>query len=129
MLKANSTATIQSGNGYKRMFRENKLTLGIFFPLESFAGDIPAMQDQERLAKLTETLGFAALWFRDVPLRDPFFGDTGQIFDVWVYLSWIAAHTKDITLATGSVIYRSGIRCIARKLLHLSINYQMADWY
>jgi luciferase-type oxidoreductase len=104
VLKANSTATIQSGNGYKRMFIENKLTLGIFFPLESFAGDIPAMQDQERLAKLTEALGFAALWFRDVPLRDPTFGDTGQIFDVWVYLSWIAAHTKDITLATGSVI-------------------------
>lgn len=104
MLEVNKTASIQSGNGYKRMFVENKLTLGIFFPLESFDGDVPAMQDQERLAKLTEALGFAALWFRDVPLRDPSFGDVGQIFDVWVYLSWIAAQTKDITLATGSII-------------------------
>lgn len=104
MLQVNSTATIQSGNGYKRMFVENKLTLGIFFPLESYARDVPVMQDQERLAKLTEKLGYAALWFRDVPLRDPTFGDVGQIFDVWVYLSWIAAQTKEISLATGSII-------------------------
>lgn len=104
MLEVNSSATIESGNGFKRMFVENKLSLGIFFPLESFESDVPAMQDQERLAKLTEELGYAALWFRDVPLRDPSFGDVGQIFDVWVYLSWIAAQTKDIALATGSVI-------------------------
>jgi len=104
VLEVNSSATIESGNGFKRMFVENKLSLGIFCPLESYERDVPAMQDQERLAKLTEELGYAALWFRDVPLRDPSFGDVGQIFDVWVYLSWIAAQTKDITLATGSVI-------------------------
>jgi luciferase-type oxidoreductase len=104
VLEVNSTATVQSGNGFRRLFVENKLTLGIFCPLESFDGDVPAMQDQERLAKMTEALGYAALWFRDVPLRDPTFGDVGQIFDVWVYLSWLAAQTKEITLATGSVI-------------------------
>jgi luciferase-type oxidoreductase len=26
------------------------------------------------------------------------------VFDPWVYLGWIAAHTKDIALATGSII-------------------------
>ena len=79
MLEVNSNVSIQSGNGFKRMFVENKLTLGIFFPLESYNTDVPTMQDQERLAKLTESLGYAALWFRDVPLRDPSFGDVGQI--------------------------------------------------
>jgi luciferase-type oxidoreductase len=49
-------------------------------------------------------LGYAALWFRDVPLRDPNFGDVGQVFDPWVYLGWIAAQTKTIALATGSII-------------------------
>ena len=62
------------------------------------------MRDQERLARRAEELGFAALWVRDVPLRDPTFGDIGQIYDPWVYLGWIAAQTRDIALATGSIV-------------------------
>src|SRR4029079_1702567 len=45
-----------------------------------------------------------ALWTRDVPLRDPNFGDVGQIYDSWVWLGWIAAQTPTIALATGSII-------------------------
>ncbi|MBN3560779.1 LLM class oxidoreductase [Amphritea spongicola] len=86
------------------MFKQGHLTLGLFMPLESYAGDVPVMADQEQLAALAEEYKFAALWFRDVPLRDPTFGDVGQIFDVWVYLAWIAAHTRKIALATGSVV-------------------------
>ena len=41
---------------------------------------------------------------RDVPLRDPSFGDIGQVYDPWVYLGWIAAHTQTIALATGSIV-------------------------
>jgi luciferase-type oxidoreductase len=41
---------------------------------------------------------------RDVPLRDPSFGDIGQVYDPWVYLGWIAAQTRTIALATGSII-------------------------
>ena len=44
------------------------------------------MRDQVALAQRAERAGFAALWFRDVPLRDPSFGDVGQVFDPWVYL-------------------------------------------
>jgi luciferase-type oxidoreductase len=62
------------------------------------------MRHQEQLARRAEELGFAALWFRDVPLRDPNFGDIGQVFDPWVYLGWIAAQTRTIALATGSII-------------------------
>jgi len=89
---------------FQRMFAPNRLSLGVFFPIESFLGDRPTMADQANLAARAEELGFAALWFRDVPLRDPAFGDVGQIFDPWVYLGFIAAQTTRIALATGSIV-------------------------
>jgi luciferase-type oxidoreductase len=91
--------------GFQRMFAENRLTLGVFFPIEAYTGSIPTMQSQIELAIKAEELGFAALWFRDVPLNDPNFGDVGQIFDPWVYLGYVAARTKTISLATGSIIF------------------------
>lgn len=62
------------------------------------------MQDQMALARLAEQANFSALWFRDVPLRDPSFGDIGQVFDPWVYLGYVTAHTRHIALATGAII-------------------------
>lgn len=91
--------------GFQRMFSQAQLTLGVFFAIESYKGDTPTMRNQVELARKAEQLGFAALWFRDVPLRDPSFGDVGQIYDPWVYLGYIAAHTSNIALATGSVIF------------------------
>lgn len=92
--------------GYSRMFQENNLTLGLFFPLESYEGSIPEMniEKQMKLAKRAEELNFAALFVRDVPLYDPHFGDVGQIYDPWVYLGYIAAHTENIALGTASII-------------------------
>lgn len=98
------TARVGEANGFQRMFAPGRLTLGVFFPIEAFKGDQPTMRNQEHLARRAEELGFAALWFRDVPLRDPSFGDIGQIYDPWVYLGWIAAQTRTIALATGSII-------------------------
>lgn len=84
------------------MFAENKLTLGVFFPIEAFeVGSNPTMQNQVELAQLAERLRFSAVWFRDVPLLDPSFGDVGQMYDPWVYLGYIAAKTNTISLATG----------------------------
>lgn len=98
--------TLASGAapGFHRMFAPGQLTVGVFFPIEAFAGDQPAMRDQEALAVRAEALGFDALWFRDVPLRDPDFGDVGQVFDPWVYLGHIAARTRHIALATGAIV-------------------------
>ena len=62
------------------------------------------MANQVALARRASELGFAALWFRDVPLLDPRFGDAGQIYDPWTYLGFIAARTRDIALATGSIV-------------------------
>lgn len=104
MLAANKTACVTEANGFQRMFAPGGLTLGVFFPIEAFKGDQPTMRNQEHLARRAEELGYAALWFRDVPLRDPNFGDIGQVYDPWVYLGWIAAQTRTIALATGSII-------------------------
>ncbi len=91
-------------NGYNTIFQPGRLTLGIFFPIESYSGNIPKMKNQVELAQKAEALGFSALWFRDVPMHVPSFGDTGQIYDPWVYLGFIAAQTKNIALVTGSII-------------------------
>ena len=69
MLNVNRAARIDDNAAFQRMFKPRLLTLGLFFPIEAFARDEPAMRDQERLARRAEELGFAALWFRDVPLR------------------------------------------------------------
>ncbi len=87
------------------MFAPGRLTLGVFFAIESYKGDTPSMTNQVDLALRAERFGFAALWFRDVPLRDPDFGDVGQIYDPFVFLGYIAAQTSNIALATGSIIF------------------------
>ena len=104
MPKVNDRAHAGEHIGFSKMFAPARLTLGVFFPIEAFQRDEPTMRDQERLARRAEDLGFSALWFRDVPLRDPSFGDVGQIYDPWVYLGWIAAQTRTIAFATGSII-------------------------
>jgi luciferase-type oxidoreductase len=104
MLKAQKAISIDSSPGFRRMFVPGQLSLGVFFPIEAFKGDEPTMREQPSLALRAEELGFAGLWTRDVPLRDPNFGDLGQVYDPWVWLSWIAAHTSTIALATGSII-------------------------
>lgn len=89
--------------GFARTYRPAKLTLGLFFPIESFDGLVPQMEQQAERARQAEALGFAALWLRDIPLADPTFGDLGQIHDPFVYLGYLAAHTERIALATGAI--------------------------
>jgi luciferase-type oxidoreductase len=86
------------------MFARERLTLGLFFAIESYEGDIPAMVGQIDLARTAEAAGFAAVWARDVPLRDPTFGDVGQIYDPWVWLGYLTASTTSIALATGAIV-------------------------
>ena len=86
------------------MLTPDKLTLGVWFPIEAYQGPNPTMQNQERRAAFIEAAGFESLWFRDVPLLDPDFGDIGQIYDPWVYMGYMAAKTSTIRLATGSII-------------------------
>ncbi len=96
----------ENHRGYNQMFKENELTLGLLFPLESYKGDSPKMDiaEQMSLAKKAENFKFASLFVRDVPLRDPWFGDVGQIYDPFVFLGYLAAHTEKIALGTSSIL-------------------------
>ncbi|MFO7248701.1 MAG: LLM class oxidoreductase [Bacillota bacterium] len=104
MARVAGTASKPVHPGFEQMFQPGRLTLGVFFPIEAFEGANPTMRNQVALAQRAEALGFTALWFRDVPLLDPNFGDIGQIYDPWVYLGYIAAQTRSIALVTGAII-------------------------
>ncbi|MGO1922710.1 MAG: LLM class oxidoreductase [Jeotgalicoccus sp.] len=99
-------AQFQEHKGFKRMFKEDKLTLGLDFPLEAYKGSFPRMnlEEQMMLAKQAEDYGFAALTVRDAPLYDPNFGDVGGLYDPFMFLTYAAAHTKSIALTTGSIV-------------------------
>jgi luciferase-type oxidoreductase len=104
MLMPSPDKAPQSNPGFSRMFARNRLTLGVTFPLESYASDAPTMRNQIALAKVVEQTGFAALGVRDVPLRDPDFGDLGQIYDPWTWLGYVAGHTESIALLTAAIV-------------------------
>jgi luciferase-type oxidoreductase len=99
--------------GYRRLFGGDDLTFGVGFPISG--GGVPARDadtarppppiDRElELATRAETLGFDGLWARDVPLYWPSFGDAGQVFDTWPWLSHVAAQTEEIALGTASIV-------------------------
>ncbi|MFC5587701.1 LLM class oxidoreductase [Sporosarcina soli] len=96
----------QSHHGFVRAFKEHHLTLGLTFPLEAYKGSFPTMdlESQMTLAKKAEKLGFASLFVRDSPLYDPTFGDVGALYDPWVFLSYVSAHTDRIALGTASIV-------------------------
>ncbi|MGW3248097.1 LLM class oxidoreductase [Streptomyces sp. NPDC001070] len=87
-----------------RAFPGGRMTLGVITPLEGFGGPVPSLAGHVALIRQAEQAGFASVWVRDVPLLDPRFGDTGQVFDPWVYLGHLAAHTTSITLGTSSIV-------------------------
>ena len=99
-----STLSYRSQPGFSRTFSIDRLTLGLFLPIETFAGTVPSMEHQVERVRLAETMGFAAVWLRDIPLLDPNFGDVGQVYDPFVYLGYLAAQTEEIALGTGSII-------------------------
>lgn len=90
--------------GFKRMFAKDKLTVGIYYPIASYDGDIPNLVGQEKLAEQADLGGFSAIWSRDVPLRDPYFGDVGHVMDPWIWMAHMISHVKTAALATGSII-------------------------
>jgi luciferase-type oxidoreductase len=90
--------------GYRRLFDRDGLTFGAGFPLTGANRSTPDVADELRLAEHAEAVGFDGLWARDVPTYWPKFGDAGQTFDTWPWLSHVAAHTDDIALGTSSVV-------------------------
>lgn len=104
-IRGADAATFAGHPGYRRMFEQHQLTLGIFLPLRFYEGDMSVLTGQADLVSEIDRLGFAATWVRDVPLYDPSFGDAGQLFDPFTYLAYLAARTKQVSLVTGSAIF------------------------
>ncbi|GAB4235796.1 MAG: LLM class oxidoreductase [Kiloniellaceae bacterium] len=91
--------------GYSAVFRPNWLSLGVVVPIESYADSpVPSMDAHLERVRLVESLGFSAVWLRDVPFNVPSFGDAGQIHDPFVYLGLLAGQTRRITLGVASII-------------------------
>ncbi|MGJ8571255.1 MAG: LLM class oxidoreductase [Hoeflea sp.] len=91
--------------GYDRVFQFDRLSIGLVVPLETYAtSPVPAMDRHLERVALAESLGFAAVWLRDVPFNVPSFGDAGQVFDPFVYLGLLAGRTKQIALGVSSII-------------------------
>jgi luciferase-type oxidoreductase len=89
---------------YKKMYQKDKMTLGFVLPTEKMTGPTPKMENQLHLARTIENFGFSALWLRDVTIQNLHIDDNGQMFDIWIYLTYLAAHTKHIALGTASVV-------------------------
>ncbi|ELY53262.1 TIGR03571 family LLM class oxidoreductase [Natronolimnohabitans innermongolicus] len=90
--------------GYRRLFDDDGLSFGVGFPLTGANRSTPDVAEEIRLARHAESVGFDGLWVRDVPTYWPKFGDAGQTFDAWPWLSQVAAHTDDIALGTSSIV-------------------------
>jgi luciferase-type oxidoreductase len=84
------------------MFRSGQLTVGAFLPVADWGLDGTTTRDQEGFVRRAQALGFAALWCRDMPGRDPAFAQLGRSIDAWVHLDRLAAKTHTIALASGS---------------------------
>lgn len=91
--------------GYNAVFRPNRLTIGLVAPIEAYASSpVPSMSGHLERIRLADSLGYAAVWLRDVPFNVPAFGDAGQAFDPFVYLGALASRTSQIALGVASVI-------------------------
>lgn len=75
------------------------------------------MEKQVELVQKAEQYGFTGVWLRDVLLQDPDFGDpaTGQIYDMMIYLTYLASKTENRIWNVGnSVVTSSSIACSKR---------------
>lgn len=91
--------------GFNRVFQNGKLTFGLMAPFKGYPDTpIPDVSDLVKNAKLAEEAGFAALWMRDVPFYDPYFGDVGQGQDPIALLGALTGQTKEIALGTAGLI-------------------------
>src|SRR5699024_8817404 len=84
----------------------DRLTLGLALPLctRADAEDPDDPVRQVELVRAAEAGEFAAVYVRDIPLRVPSFGDVGQVYDPWVHLAHLAAHTSRIALGTAAIV-------------------------
>ncbi len=95
----------QINRGYNTTFRNGRLSLGLVAPIAQYRkGPVADMANHLDRVQQAETLGFKAIWLRDVPFNVPSFGDAGQLYDPFAFLGYLAAKTNEIALGVASVI-------------------------
>lgn len=101
-----SSAPVSSLPGYRRVFGSGAMTLGLSLPVAAGNPEQPDVdpETQLRLIRRAESGGIAAVYLRDIPMRDPDFGDVGQVWDPFTYLGYLAASTTEIALGTAAIV-------------------------
>jgi luciferase-type oxidoreductase len=99
--------------------KTDRLTVGIEFPLDNdWSPDgearrladgrqrgVPDLSAHTGLIRKIDSLGFAALWIRDVPVFDQVnMGDAGSVYDVFALLGFLAGITRNVALGTAAVV-------------------------
>ncbi|WP_273447719.1 LLM class oxidoreductase [Neolewinella agarilytica] len=90
--------------GFNNVFVAGEMSIGVVVPIDDYAvGAPPNMSAHLERAQLVESLGFKALWLRDIPFNVPAFGDVGQTYDPFTYLGYLAGQTSEIALGVSSI--------------------------
>lgn len=90
---------------FSQVFQKGKLTFGIMAPFMGYPSTpIPDTDTLFTNAQKAEAAGFSALWVRDVPFYDPYFGDVGQGIDPSAFLGGLSLVTKKIALGSAGFI-------------------------
>ncbi len=89
---------------FARVFQNQQLSIGLALPLLRSGQTAADFSEQLALARLADTLGFRALWIRDVPLNSADYPDPVGHLDPWVFLGALAAQTHRIVLVSGAIV-------------------------
>lgn len=89
---------------YRQTLLAGRLTLGLMTPLARPPGAMADPAIELHLARLADTLGFAALWTRDVPVMLPQGEETAVLDEPFVWLTALAAATQRIALGTAAAV-------------------------
>ena len=89
---------------YRQTLLAGRLTLGLMTPLARPHGAMADPAIELHLARLADTLGFAALWTRDVPVMVPQGEETAVLDEPFIWLTALAAATQRIALGTAAAV-------------------------
>lgn len=95
---------IENHEGFKRTFKNHKLTLGLSIPFDSKNKEHIDFNEQVKFAQQAERLGFTSLFVRDNPLYSPHLGPVTENYDLFVFLTYLSAFTSKIALGTSSIV-------------------------
>ncbi|WP_295520958.1 TIGR03571 family LLM class oxidoreductase [uncultured Stenotrophomonas sp.] len=89
---------------HARVFPQRGLSLGLMTPVA--ANGLADVTEAQRIARLADDLGFAALWTRDVPLMVPQGPEatTSALDDPFLWLALLAGATTRIALGSAAIV-------------------------